>query len=137
MFRAGPDEVIDATLRGGRARYINHSCDPNCFAAIHTLPADPLTAFEGSGDEDEENNWMGEGMSDSNGEHMLKRFLSPSSHPTHAPPPSYSGRKVLVYALRRIAAGEELLYDYCFSQEEATVPCLCKAANCRGTINVS
>ena len=49
--------------------------------------------------------------------------------------PSYSGRRVLVYALRRILPGEELLYDYSFSPEEAPVACKCKSANCRGTIN--
>merc|ERR1711924_379968 len=29
MFRVGRN-LIDATLRDGPARYINHSCDPNC-----------------------------------------------------------------------------------------------------------
>uniref|UniRef100_A0A7S2Z8K1 [histone H3]-lysine(4) N-trimethyltransferase n=1 Tax=Chloropicon laureae TaxID=464258 RepID=A0A7S2Z8K1_9CHLO len=29
LFRVGRD-VIDATFAGGPARYINHSCDPNC-----------------------------------------------------------------------------------------------------------
>jgi len=32
MFRMTEDRVIDATLCGGLARYINHSCDPNCVA---------------------------------------------------------------------------------------------------------
>lgn len=32
MFRLDEDRVIDATLAGGLARYINHSCNPNCVA---------------------------------------------------------------------------------------------------------
>lgn len=32
MFRIDDDRVIDATLCGGLARYINHSCNPNCVA---------------------------------------------------------------------------------------------------------
>jgi hypothetical protein len=32
MFRLDEDRVIDATLSGGLARYINHSCNPNCVA---------------------------------------------------------------------------------------------------------
>lgn len=32
MFRLDDNRVIDATLTGGLARYINHSCDPNCVA---------------------------------------------------------------------------------------------------------
>lgn len=31
MFRLDDDRVIDATLSGGLARYINHSCNPNCI----------------------------------------------------------------------------------------------------------
>ncbi|XP_065052603.1 histone-lysine N-methyltransferase 2C-like [Rhopilema esculentum] len=34
MFRVDSDTVIDATLTGGHARYINHSCDPNCVAEV-------------------------------------------------------------------------------------------------------
>ena len=37
MFRVADkpeDRVIDATKRGGKARYINHSCDPNCESRI-------------------------------------------------------------------------------------------------------
>lgn len=32
MFRLDENRVIDATLSGGLARYINHSCYPNCVA---------------------------------------------------------------------------------------------------------
>ena len=34
QFRVSEDLVIDATLKGGYARYINHSCEPNCIAKI-------------------------------------------------------------------------------------------------------
>ncbi|XP_067626890.1 histone-lysine N-methyltransferase trr isoform X2 [Eurosta solidaginis] len=30
MFRLDEDRVVDATLSGGLARYINHACNPNC-----------------------------------------------------------------------------------------------------------
>lgn len=32
MFRLDENRVVDATLSGGLARYINHSCNPNCVA---------------------------------------------------------------------------------------------------------
>lgn len=32
MFEVTPGVITDATLLGNRARYINHSCDPNCFS---------------------------------------------------------------------------------------------------------
>lgn len=34
QFRVSYELVIDATKHGGFARYINHSCDPNCVAKI-------------------------------------------------------------------------------------------------------
>ena len=34
QFRVSTSLVLDATLKGGCARYINHSCDPNCIANI-------------------------------------------------------------------------------------------------------
>ena len=34
MFRIDNEVVIDATTRGSLARYINHSCDPNCYTKI-------------------------------------------------------------------------------------------------------
>jgi hypothetical protein len=117
MFRMGPDEIADATINGCRARYINHCCDPNCFAVI-TLPEanDPSTEkFDGESEE--------------------LSFLAPSvgvKKDGTAP----SGRRVFVYALRRIPAGEELTYDYQFPSDERKIPCKCGAANCRGTLNM-
>jgi SET domain-containing protein len=34
LFAVGWGKVIDAGVNGGDARYINHSCDPNCEATI-------------------------------------------------------------------------------------------------------
>lgn len=32
MFRCGDDMVVDATKCGNIARFINHSCEPNCYS---------------------------------------------------------------------------------------------------------
>ena len=34
MFRIDDNTVVDATMAGGPARYINHSCNPNCVAEV-------------------------------------------------------------------------------------------------------
>ncbi|KAJ8403963.1 hypothetical protein AAFF_G00343130 [Aldrovandia affinis] len=36
MFRVNNEHVIDATLTGGLARYVNHSCAPNCVTEVVT-----------------------------------------------------------------------------------------------------
>ena len=78
--------MIDANFGGNSSRWINHSCDPNCFA-------------------DEQDG------------------------------------RIFITALRNIAAGEELNYDYGLVLEErytakvkAEYPCWCGAASCRGTL---
>lgn len=40
MFRLDDDRVVDATLSGGLARYINHSCNPNCVAETVEIDRD-------------------------------------------------------------------------------------------------
>ena len=37
MFRLNDDSVVDATITGGLARYVNHCCDPNCVAVTVSL----------------------------------------------------------------------------------------------------
>ena len=34
MFRLDPECVLDATMRGNIARYINHCCTPNCYSKV-------------------------------------------------------------------------------------------------------
>jgi histone-lysine N-methyltransferase SETD1 len=36
QFRLSPAVVLDATRRGGLARFINHSCAPNSYASVRT-----------------------------------------------------------------------------------------------------
>jgi uncharacterized protein len=86
LFSVDDDTVIDAAREGNDARFINHSCAPNCQAFL----------------EDE---------------------------------------RIYIYALRDIAVGEELSYDYGYErtedmgpEEEALYVCRCGAPTCRGTI---
>ncbi|CAI2347360.1 unnamed protein product [Caenorhabditis sp. 36 PRJEB53466] len=37
LFRIDEHSVIDATKRGNFARFINHSCQPNCYAKVLTI----------------------------------------------------------------------------------------------------
>jgi uncharacterized protein len=43
-------------------------------------------------------------------------------------------KRAWIFALRDIAAGEELLWDYNLYDDEAPAPCHCGSAKCRGTM---
>eukprot|EP00118_Oscarella_pearsei_P015637 m.141986 g.141986 ORF g.141986 m.141986 type:complete len:1830 (+) comp38354_c0_seq6:56-5545(+) len=48
MFRIDNDDVVDATLSGNSARFINHSCEPNCYSKILTIDgAKKIVIFAG------------------------------------------------------------------------------------------
>ena len=86
LFELDDDMVIDANQDGNDARWINHSCDPNCEAVD-------------------------------------------------------DGGRIFIEALRNIAAGEELGYDYNIRLPERLTPtlkkrwpCYCGSKNCRGTL---
>lgn len=88
--------VIDGNIGGNVAKWLNHSCAPNCKAWVI---------------EDEGEN------------------------------PDPRKEKVMIEALRDIAAGEELTYDYDISIEEPFTKkelelwvCRCGAPNCTGTM---
>ena len=86
LFAIDDTVVIDAAVGGNEARFINHSCAPNCDAVID------------------------------------------------------AGR-IWIEAIRDIAPGEELAYDYAYALPERHTPaakrrfpCHCGADACRGTI---
>lgn len=45
MFRLDEERVVDATICGGLARYINHSCNPNCVTEIVEVDREPRIAI--------------------------------------------------------------------------------------------
>ena len=86
LFSVDSKTCIDAAVDGNDARFINHSCDPNCEAV------------------DER-------------------------------------KRIYIEAIRDIAEGEELTYDYQYERDgtedekwEKIYLCKCGAATCRGTI---
>jgi len=44
-------------------------------------------------------------------------------------------KKIVIFAKRDIAEGEEITYDYKFPIEEDKIPCHCGARNCKGFLN--
>lgn len=85
MFRLSDSEVVDATLAGNAARFINHSCEPNCYSKV-----------------------VDDG----------------------------AGRKhIVIFALRPIARGEELTYDYKFPIEDVKIACSCSTRRCKKYLN--
>lgn len=94
LFTLNDEYVIDANEGGNVARWINHSCDPNCESVT-------------------EENDKGKSHKD----------------------------KVFIEAIRDIAAGEELTYNYGIVLEERYTPklkklweCRCGSKNCTGTM---
>jgi len=86
LFSVDRGLVIDAGVDGNEARFINHSCEPNCESVIER-------------------------------------------------------RRVFIDALRDIAPGEELSYDYQIGRERGDPPnvdeiyaCRCGSKACRGTM---
>lgn len=86
LFAVTSRTVIDGGVQGNDARFINHSCAPNCEAVD-------------------------------------------------------DGGRIFIEAMRPIAAGDELFYDYAYARDESTTDedealyvCRCGSPKCRGTI---
>lgn len=45
MHRLSSEFVIDATLKGGKARFINHSCNPNTRSTVITIDGQPRILY--------------------------------------------------------------------------------------------
>ncbi|PKA62451.1 Histone-lysine N-methyltransferase ATX2 [Apostasia shenzhenica] len=45
FFRIDTEHIIDATRKGGIARFVNHSCQPNCVAKIISIRNDKKVIF--------------------------------------------------------------------------------------------
>lgn len=50
LFRIDGQNIIDATFKGNLARFINHSCDPNCMARVVMVGKDPKIVIYASED---------------------------------------------------------------------------------------
>jgi histone-lysine N-methyltransferase SETD1 len=37
MFRISDDQIVDAMFKGNESRFINHSCEPNCYSKVVTI----------------------------------------------------------------------------------------------------
>lgn len=45
FFRIDKEHIIDATRKGGIARFVNHSCQPNCVAKVITVRGEKKVVF--------------------------------------------------------------------------------------------
>lgn len=108
FFKISSTLIIDATLGGSSARFVNHSCDPNCVTkSICSAKA----SFS----------------------YKLKKGGITC---TNSCRPSCS--IVVIYSKRDINPGEELTYDYMFKLEgdhSLRIPCGCRSPKCRGFMN--
>ena len=109
LFRIDEYTVIDATKRGGIARFINHSCDPNCTAKIIKVEGSKRIVIYALRDIGQSKSLI-----------PLLFFRYPSEARTD------------------ICLDEELTYDYKFEREwgsDDRIPCLCGTARCKGFLN--
>ena len=115
LFRIDDNTVIDATKKGGIARFINHSCMPNCTAKIIKVEGSKRIVI-----------------------YALRDIAQSKS-----PPLLYTHCLAIVWGTTSAdhdhrTTDEELTYDYKFERELGStdrIPCLCGTAACKGFLN--
>ena len=106
MFRIDEDQyVVDATMKGNAARFINHSCDVSKH--VYSLQGSQFTY-----------------------DYVC---LQPNCRSKITE--IFGRRRILIFALRKIQYGEELTYDYKFPYEDVKIPCSCGTAKCKKFLN--
>jgi histone-lysine N-methyltransferase SETD1 len=108
LFRIDENTVIDATKKGGIARFINHSCMPNCTAKIIKVEGTKRIVI------------------------YALRDIAQSKFPLSTARPKFGTRELTD------TTDEELTYDYKFEREIGSldrIPCLCGTAACKGFLN--
>ena len=110
LFRIDDNTVIDATKKGGIARFINHSCTPNCTAKIIKVEGSKRIVIYALRDIAQSKFFLSCSII----------RLSPRTRLTNG------------------ATDEELTYDYKFEREigsQDRIPCLCGTTACKGYLN--
>lgn len=111
LFRIDEGTVVDATKKGGIARFINHSCSPNCTAKIIRVGGTKRIVI------------------------YALRDIEKGKHYSYI----RSLRCVAGIPLTCCDnIDEELTYDYKFEREfdsDDRIPCLCGSAVCKGFLN--
>lgn len=116
MFRLDEDRVVDATLSGGLARYINHSCNPNCVTEIVEVDREfRIIIFA------KRRINRGEEVSDATNFLFVLSFKFKISN-------EFIQNKTYLF---------QLSYDYKFDIEDDShkISCMCGAPNCRKWMN--